>query len=116
MEIDWAQVKKKTLWHYEELIKKILIVLDYAFVQEHYNHTMTEAAIYAARIQKCYLQSNYKRRKAITSAIWVSVKRPSTSILVLEIVIRERQSYKVTKVKYIATLQPGNFSYSNVNR
>ena len=29
MEIDWTQVKKKTLWHYEALIKKLLIVLDY---------------------------------------------------------------------------------------
>lgn len=57
MEIDWTQVKKKTLWHYEALIKKMLFVLDYDFVQENYNHTMTEATNYAARIQKGYLQN-----------------------------------------------------------
>jgi hypothetical protein len=57
MKIDWAQVKKKTLWHYEDLIEKILNVLDYGFVQEHYNHTMDEAAAFSERIRHGYQQN-----------------------------------------------------------
>jgi len=55
MDIDWSQVKKKTLWHYEDLIKKLLEVLVYGFVQEHYNHTMPEAATFAEQIQHGYI-------------------------------------------------------------
>jgi hypothetical protein len=54
--IDWDQVKSKTLWHYEDLIKKMLEVLEYGFVQEHYNHSMEEAASYSLRIRQGYLQ------------------------------------------------------------
>lgn len=43
MEIDWSQVKKRTLWHYEDLIQKLLKVLGYGFVHEHYNHTISKA-------------------------------------------------------------------------
>jgi hypothetical protein len=57
MEIDWAEVKKQTLWHYEDLIKKMLDVIDYGFVQEYYKHTMTEAATYSERIRQGYLQN-----------------------------------------------------------
>lgn len=57
MEIDWDQVKKKTLWHYEDLLKKMLNVFVYGFVQEHYNHTMKEAENYSKRIQQGYLQN-----------------------------------------------------------
>jgi hypothetical protein len=57
MEIDWGLVKKKTLWQYEELIEKILEVLDYGFVQEHYGHTMGEAASYSEKIQRNCLQN-----------------------------------------------------------
>lgn len=56
MEIDWEQVKKQTLWHYDDLIKKLLDVLDYGFVREYYNHTMTEAVTYSERIRQGYLQ------------------------------------------------------------
>ncbi|MCJ7622684.1 MAG: hypothetical protein MUO76_04210, partial [Anaerolineaceae bacterium] len=56
MDIDWMQVKKKTLWHYEDLIKKMLNVLNYGFVQEYYNHSMTEAVNYSERIREGYLQ------------------------------------------------------------
>jgi hypothetical protein len=55
MEIDWSQVKVKTLWHYEDLIKKMFEVLDYGFIQENYNHTMAEAAAYSERIQHGYI-------------------------------------------------------------
>jgi len=55
LEIDWALAKKKTLWHYEELIEKILEVLDYNFVQEYYNHTMDDAAGYSTKLQQGYL-------------------------------------------------------------
>jgi hypothetical protein len=57
MKIDWAQVKKKTLWHYEDLVKHIFDVLDYGFVQEYYNHTMAEAVTYSERIRQGYLQN-----------------------------------------------------------
>jgi hypothetical protein len=57
MKIDWAQVKKKTLWQYEDLIKKMLIVLNYGFVQENYSHTMPEATAYSERIRRNYLQN-----------------------------------------------------------
>jgi hypothetical protein len=57
MEIDWGLVKKKTLWQYEELIEKMLEVLDYGFIQEYYSHTMEEAASYSEKIQQNYLQN-----------------------------------------------------------
>ena len=56
MEFDWNQVKKQTLWTYEDLIKKLLNVLAYGFVQEHYNHTMPQAKSYSQNIQQGYLQ------------------------------------------------------------
>lgn len=55
METDWSIAKKKTLWHYEDLIKKILNVLDYNFVQKYYNHTMADATTYSKRLQHGYL-------------------------------------------------------------
>ncbi|MBN1217708.1 MAG: DUF4332 domain-containing protein [Anaerolineae bacterium] len=57
MKIDWNQVKKETLWHYEDLIEKILNVLDYGFVQKHYNHSMDEAAAFSERIRQGYWQN-----------------------------------------------------------
>lgn len=56
MKIDWNSVKKQTLWSYEDLIGKLLSVLAYDFVQEHYNHTMQQAQGYAASIRRGYLQ------------------------------------------------------------
>jgi len=47
MEIDWEKVKEWTLWHYDDLIKRMSKVFEYAFVQEHYNHNMKEAEVYA---------------------------------------------------------------------
>jgi len=57
MDIDWDQVKKKTLWHYEKLIAKILDVLEYNFVQEYYAHDMIEAEIYSEKIRQGYRQN-----------------------------------------------------------
>lgn len=56
MSIDWDFVKAKTLWNYEELTGKILDVLGYGFVQEHYNHSLQEAADYARLINQGYFQ------------------------------------------------------------
>ena len=50
MEIDWSEVKRITLWSYEELIEKLLKVLSYEFVQKYYNHSMREAAEYVGRL------------------------------------------------------------------
>jgi hypothetical protein len=54
--IDWNSVKRQTLWNYEDLIAKLLSVLAYDFVQEHYNHTMEQAQGYARRVRQGYLQ------------------------------------------------------------
>ena len=57
MKIDWSIVKKQTLWNYEDLIAKLQSVLDYAFVQEHYNHTFKQSKRYANKIRSGYLQN-----------------------------------------------------------
>jgi hypothetical protein len=57
MKIDWSRVKKQTLWNYEDLIAKLQSVLDYDFVQEHYNHTFKKAKGYANKIRSGYLQN-----------------------------------------------------------
>ena len=57
VKIDWNSVKKQTLWSYEDLIRKLLSVLAYNFVQEHYNHTMKQAQGYAKKIRRGYLQN-----------------------------------------------------------
>jgi hypothetical protein len=57
MKIDWDSVKKQTLWSYDDLIKKLLSVLAYNFVQEHYDHTMRQAQGYAKKIRRGYLQN-----------------------------------------------------------
>ncbi len=56
MEIDWKLVKKKTLWDYDDLVGKLLEVLAYDLVNEHYNHTMAEAIDFAAKVQVGYLR------------------------------------------------------------
>jgi Domain of unknown function (DUF4332) len=56
MKVEWNDVKKLTLWSYEDLIRKLQDVLAYGFVQEHYNHTMRQARSYAASIRRGYLQ------------------------------------------------------------
>jgi hypothetical protein len=55
MKIGWDDVKKQTLWNYEDLIGKLQDVLAYGFVQEHYHHTMGQARTYAASIRRGYL-------------------------------------------------------------
>jgi len=50
MKIDWNIVKRMTLWEYEDLIKKLLKVLSYDFIQKYYNHNMKEAKEYVARL------------------------------------------------------------------
>ena len=49
-DIDWNLVKKLTLWHYEDLIEKMLVTLSYNFIQEHYNHNMQEASSYVRKL------------------------------------------------------------------
>ena len=57
VKIDWNSVKQQTLWSYEDLMKKLLSVLAYDFVQEHYDHTMKQAQAYAKKIRRGYLQN-----------------------------------------------------------
>ena len=56
MIINWEFVKQRTLWSYEELIKKLQQTLRYDFVQQYYNHTMEEAIDYVDEIHVGYLQ------------------------------------------------------------
>jgi hypothetical protein len=50
MQPDWDYVKKTTLWHYEELIKKLSILIAYPVLWQAYNHDMNRAAIFARRL------------------------------------------------------------------
>ena len=56
MDINWKLVKQKTLWDYDDLVGKLLEVLAYDLVKEHYNHTMGEAIDFAAKVQDGYLR------------------------------------------------------------
>lgn len=56
MAIEWALVKAKTLWSYDDLIKKMLSPLKYPFVLKQYNHTMEEAEAFALKIRVGYLR------------------------------------------------------------
>ena len=75
MEIDWDQVKKKTLWHYEKLIAKLLDVLEFNFVNEYYAHDMIEAGLYSEKIQQGYLQNG--READFVNEITVNFKNLS---------------------------------------
>ncbi len=56
MEIDWSLVKKQTLWDYDDLVGKLLDVMAYDLVKEHYSHTMGEAIDFAAKVQDGYMR------------------------------------------------------------
>jgi hypothetical protein len=47
MKPDWDYVKKTTLWHYEDLIKKLNVVMAYPVIWQAYNHDMNQAAAFA---------------------------------------------------------------------
>lgn len=46
MQPNWDYVKKTTLWHYEELIKKLNAIRAYPIIWQAYNHDMTHAAFF----------------------------------------------------------------------
>jgi len=50
MQPDWDYVKKTTLWHYDELIKKLNIVMDYPVIWQAYNHNMAFAVVFGRRL------------------------------------------------------------------
>ena len=50
MQPEWDYVKKTTLWHYEELLKKLRIVTAYPVIWSAYNHDMPRAADFARRL------------------------------------------------------------------
>lgn len=56
MTINWASVKKQTLWSYEDLLGKLQAVLAYEFVAQHYNHSFRQAQAYARKVCRGYLQ------------------------------------------------------------
>jgi hypothetical protein len=50
MQPNWDYVKKTTLWHYEDLIKKLNVVRAYPVIWQAYNHDMNQAADFAQRL------------------------------------------------------------------
>lgn len=50
MQPDWEYVKKTTLWHYEDLLKKLSFVTGYPVLWRAYNHDMSRAADFARRL------------------------------------------------------------------
>ena len=50
MKPNWEYVKKVTLWHYEELLKKLEAVLTYPTICQAYNHSMPHAIEYAQHL------------------------------------------------------------------
>jgi len=50
MQFDWNYVKKTTLWHYEDLIKKLSIPMAYPVIWKAYNHDMAQAIIFAMHL------------------------------------------------------------------
>jgi len=47
---DWIYVKKTTLWHYEDLIKKLSVPMAYPVIWNAYNHDMAQATGFAIRL------------------------------------------------------------------
>jgi hypothetical protein len=47
MEPNWDNVKKSTLWNYDDLIKKLILLESYPTLWQAYNHDMTQAAAFA---------------------------------------------------------------------
>ena len=60
MNIDWSLVKKKTLWQYDDLIRKIFDVLSYSFVKKYYNHSVSDSIKYSETILNNYIQNGKK--------------------------------------------------------
>jgi hypothetical protein len=50
MQPNWDYVKKTTLWHYEDLIKKLNVLMAYPVIWKAYNQDMTQAAVFACRM------------------------------------------------------------------
>jgi len=50
MQPDWNYVKKTTLWHYEDLVKKLSVLKAYPVIWKAYNHDMAQAAVFARRL------------------------------------------------------------------
>jgi len=50
MQPNWDYVKQTTLWHYEDLIKKLNVVRAYPVIWQAYNHGMNQAADFAQRL------------------------------------------------------------------
>lgn len=50
MQPDWDYVKKTTLWQYEDLIKKLSIVMAYPTIWKAYNTDLAQAGEYARRM------------------------------------------------------------------
>ena len=50
MQPDWNYVKKTTLWHYEDLIKKQRVLMAYPVIWKAYNHNMAQATVFSMRL------------------------------------------------------------------
>ncbi|OQB26420.1 MAG: hypothetical protein BWY10_02118 [Chloroflexi bacterium ADurb.Bin180] len=52
--VNWALVKKETLWDYPSLIQKLEAMLAYPFVLRYYDQTMLQAVEYDRSISHGY--------------------------------------------------------------
>jgi hypothetical protein len=50
MQPNWDYVKQTTLWRYEDLIKKLNILMAYPIIWQAYNHNMKQASVFACRL------------------------------------------------------------------
>jgi hypothetical protein len=50
MQSDWNYVKKTTLWNYEDLIKKLRVLMAYPVIWKAYNHDIAQATVFAIRL------------------------------------------------------------------
>jgi hypothetical protein len=50
MQSNWDYVQKTTLWHFEDLVKKLNVVMAYPVIWQAYNHDMNQAAAFARRL------------------------------------------------------------------
>jgi hypothetical protein len=50
MQLNWDYVKRTTLWQYEDLIKKLMVLKAYPVLWQAYNQDMSQAANFARRL------------------------------------------------------------------
>ena len=107
VKINWNDVKKQTLWSYEDLIGKLQDVLAYGFVQQHYNHTMGQARDYAASVRRGYLQDRGEMTAHVDSVASHLRELEARRIGTYTDLVRS----VATRAECVAFLQETNFAF-----